>query len=282
MASPVPAQNPASQPPQVPPDKVVLTVGERKITAAEFNEIIDGLPEQYRAIARGRGRKQFADNLVKVLVLAEEGKRLKIDETPEFKVRSWFQSENLLALGANEAISKSAAPDEAQVRQYYESHKAEFEQAHARHILIRMKGSPVPLKPNQKDLTPEEALAKAEDLRKQISAGADFAKLAAAESDDAANAAKGGDLGTFGRGQMVPAFEQAAFTLKVGDISEPVKTQFGYHLIQVESRDSKTFEEARPQAEARLRPELTRQKEEEIQKNSPAVFDPVFFNMDKQ
>src|ERR1017187_9098563 len=80
------------------------------------------------------------------------------------------------------------------------------------------------LKKDAKELTDEEALAKAQEIRKKLVDGADFATLAKAESDDAGSGANGGDLGTFGKGRMVPAFEQVAFTIAVGELSEPVKS----------------------------------------------------------
>lgn len=95
-----------------------------------------------------------------------------------------------------------------------------------------------------------EALALANELRERILAGEDFAALAQAYSDDTGSGANGGDLGWFGRGMMVPTFEEAAFSLPVGEISEPVKTDFGYHLIEVLERD-----EARPKEESQLEQE---------------------------
>src|SRR5262249_52701344 len=81
-----------------------------------------------------------------------------------------------------------------------------------------------------------DAKAKAEDLLSKVKAGADFADLAKKESDDKVSALQGGSLGWFQRGQMVPEFEQVAFSLPVGQVSGLVKTQFGYHIIKVEDR----------------------------------------------
>lgn len=100
------------------------------------------------------------------------------------------------------------------------------EQVRARHILISA----------AQDASPEDdqlALAKAISITQQLNDGADFAALAAEFSDDTSNAATGGDLGFFGKGQMVPEFEEAAFSLGIDEISAPVRTQFGYHIIQV-------------------------------------------------
>jgi len=84
-----------------------------------------------------------------------------------------------------------------------------------------------------------EAKKEADDLRKQLLAGADFAKLARENSGDPGSALNGGDLGSFRRGRMVPEFDQAAFALPVGQVSEPIKTKFGYHLLKVEKRELK-------------------------------------------
>jgi len=268
--------------PVVPPDRVVVTVGDVTITAAQFDQIIDALPEQYRAVARGSGRKQFADNLVHIAVLAQEGKRRKLDESSAYKTQSMFEDANLLANMAYEEIGKNAKLDEADVRKYYEAHKSEFEQVHARHILIRVSGSPSPVRPGQKDLTDAEALAKAQDLRKKIQAGADFAELARQESDDTGSGTNGGDLGSFRHGQMVPTFEQAAFAMQPGDLSEPVKSPFGYHIIKVEAKESKSFEEVRPELERRMRPEQAQKVVEELSKKTPVVLDPDFFGLAKQ
>ena len=269
-------------PAQVPPDTVVLTVGDFTLTAKQFDEITDALQDQYKTFFKGPGRKQFADQLVRVLVLAEEGKRRGIDQTDAYKEQVKFQTDQVLAGVTAQKISQETKIDDAALHKYYDEHKAEYAQIHARHILIRFKGSPVPVKPGEKDLTDEEALAKAQDLEKKLAAGADFAQLATAESDDTGSAHMGGDLGTFPHGRMVPSFDEAAFKLKPGQISDPVKSQFGYHVIKLESVEDKSFDQAKPDIEKKLRPQLANQALEELQKKTKVVYDPVFFNMAKQ
>lgn len=116
---------------------------------------------------------------------------------------------------------------EEDAKKYYSENKSKFEtpeQVRASHILIK----PDTTDPNQAKAT---ARAKAESLLKQIKGGADFAELARANSD-CPSSKQGGDLNFFGRGQMVPAFEKAAFALKPGQVSDVVETQFGYHIIK--------------------------------------------------
>jgi peptidyl-prolyl cis-trans isomerase C len=269
------AAAPASPAPA--PDKVILTVGDTRITYAQFDEIINSIPENYRPMARGQGRKQFAENLVRILLLAQEGQKRKLDQTPAYKTQTQFQNANILAGMAMAQINKDATISQADVTKYYEEHKAEYEEVHARHILIRMQGSPLPLKPGEKDLTEAEALAKVQELKKKIQGGSDFAAVAQQESDDTGSGANGGDLGTFHKGQMVPAFEQVAFGLKPGELSEPVKTQFGYHLIKVESHDTKKLDEARPEIERQLKPEQAQKTLEALKTAANVVFDPTYF-----
>ena len=285
LATPIPpgvlAPRPAPpKPVTVPPDRVVLKAGSVTMTAAQFDELIDGLPDRFKAQYRGPGRKMWADTLVKLYILSDEARRLKLDETHAYQVQSTLSDDSVLANMVAEQIKAASKVDEAEARKYYDEHKDTYEEVTARHILIRVKGSPVPVKPGAKELTDEEALAKANDLRKRILAGEDFATLAKAESDDT-TASNGGLLRPFTRRQMAPSFEQAAFALKPGEVSEPVKTPYGYHIIKVEAHTMKTFEEARPQIENL--PPLVQAKVQKTldEMTKGAFYDPEFFNLPK-
>jgi parvulin-like peptidyl-prolyl isomerase len=270
-------QPPAPAVAEVPPDTVVLTIGEEKITAAEFDKMIDSIPEQYRKQMRTTGRRQFAENIIRLKVMSQEARRKKIEDTPAFKAQLAFQTEQLMAQQYYQNLMATTKVDEATARAYYDEHKADYLQVKARHILIRMKGSPVPLKKDGKELTDEEALAKAQEIRKKLLDGADFATLAKAESDDAGSGANGGDLGTFGHGRMVPAFETVAFTIPVGELSEPVKSQFGYHIIKVEMRQEKTFVEVRPEIEKKLDGEAVKKAMDDLKANTKVVMNDEYF-----
>jgi peptidyl-prolyl cis-trans isomerase D len=141
---------------------------------------------------------------------------------------------------------------EAQIVEFYEKNKdatyTTQEQVRARHILLRVK-------PERNEAASE---AKARELKAQIESGTDFATLAQQFSDDESNASRGGDLGYFGRGQMVPAFSSAAFDAQINAVVGPVKTDFGYHLIQVLDKQAtqvRPFEEVKTGIKARLQNE---------------------------
>jgi peptidyl-prolyl cis-trans isomerase C len=278
-----PAKPPATTPPPpqqaVSPDTVVITVGSEKLTRAQFEELLGALPENVRATASGpgRGKRQLAEQLAEVLAIAQEARKRKLDQTPAVQQIIALQTDQVLAGALARQISSDTKPDEAAMHAYFDQHKSEFERVKASHVLIRFKGSGAPARPGQKDLTDEEALAKAQDIRKQLLGGADFAVVAKAESDDVGSGAKGGSLGTFGHGQMVPPFEQAAFTLPLNQISEPVKSQFGYHIIKVEERTSKNFEEAKPDLEKQLGPQMTREALDKIRKQAQVTIDDAYF-----
>jgi peptidyl-prolyl cis-trans isomerase C len=268
---------PAPKPTAVPPDKVVLTVGDEKLTAGEFDQLVDALPEQVRASARGPNRRQFADQLVRIKIMSQEARKRKLDESPTVQLQIELQKENLLANVLFQEMATNVKVDEATAQKYFEQHKSEYETVHAHHILVRFKGSQLPVAAGKKELTEEEALAKAQEISKKIAAGEDFAALAKTESDDAQTGPKGGDLGTFRHSQMVPEFEQAAFSLAVGQVSEPVKSKFGYHIIKVEQHETKTFQEVRPELEKKMGPELARNAIENLQKQVPVTLDDSFF-----
>jgi peptidyl-prolyl cis-trans isomerase C len=263
--------------PVIPADRVVIQVGDVKLTAGQIGQILDVFPEGQRAFVNSTGRPQFVEQVVRILLLAEEGRRRKLNQTEAYRNQLTYTSEGILASLTDAEIKRQVAGDEGLLRGYYEAHKSEYQQIHVRHILIRMQGSPVTLLPGQKDLTDAEALAKAQEIRQKLVQGADFADLARTESNDVGSSTKGGDLGFLKHGQTVPSFEDAAFALPDGELSQPVKTSYGYHLIRVEERQpTKSFEELRAELEKNLANEATRKFVEGLKGQTKIVIDPDF------
>lgn len=261
----------------VAPDTVVLTIGAQTLTRAQFEVLLAALAEGGHPAKTAADRRKVAEQFADLETMAQEARKRKLDESAEAKQMMQIQSDSFLANSLAKKIQDDTHFTDLDLRSYYDTHKNEFEEAKGAHILIRFKGSKVPLKPNQKDLTEAEALAKAQDIRKQIVGGADFATLAKTESDDTQTGAKGGDLGAFKRGQMVGPFDQAAFSLPVGEVSEPVKTQFGYHIIKITSRDAKSFDEAKPQIEKELKPKLTRDALDQVKAHTAVTLNESYF-----
>ena len=275
--APPPGAAPAALPVPTDPNLVVLTIGGEKITLAQYNEIVNTLPPQFQAAAKGPQKRQIAERIVQLRVMAREAEKRNVDKLPGVQQQLAFQRENILANALFQDLAKNAKVDDGMARKYYDDHKADYESAKGSHILIRYKGSPVPVRPNMKDLTEEEALAKSTEIKKKLDGGADFATLAKAESDDTGSGANGGDLGNFKHGQMVPAFEAAAFALPTGKVSDPVKTQFGYHLIRMDSKESKTFDQAKAEIVEKLGPEAAKKQADDLRAAAKVTFDDSFF-----
>jgi peptidyl-prolyl cis-trans isomerase C len=269
---------PMPMPSMVAPDAVVLTVGDDKITKTQFDMILATLPPQQQGQAQTpKGRRDIAEKLSEILVLAQAAKAEKLDQTPKIQMQISLSTDQLLANAMFRDLAENTKPDDATLHAYYDSHKAEWEEVKARHILIRFQGSKMPLADGQKEITPEEALAKATELRAKIVAGADFATVAKESSDDKGSGANGGDLGVFGKGQMVPEFEKEAFLLPVGQVSQPVKSAFGYHIIKVESHSTKSFDEAKPIILKRVPGEMAQKALADLKAKKPVVFNDAYF-----
>jgi peptidyl-prolyl cis-trans isomerase C len=166
-------------------------------------------------------------------------------------------------------------------KKFYDENQQRFEipeQVRASHILVKPDTTDPAADPNQ---TKAKAKEKAQELLKLIREGVDFAELAKTNSGDPGSAERGGDLGLFGRGQMVPPFENAAFALKVGQVSDIVESQFGYHIIKVtDHKDPNliTFDKAKEDIVRMLtqqkQGELALQYVESLKANAKIVYTP--------
>jgi peptidyl-prolyl cis-trans isomerase C len=164
-------------------------------------------------------REQIIGYLTDVTLVAQAAEKQKIADTPEFKRREAFMRNKLLMSALLEAHSKAAATDEEMHKVYDDQVKpmGAEEEVRARHILV-------------------ESEDEAKTIAQQIKGGADFAELAKEKSKDPGSAKDGGDLGYFVKGSMVPEFAEVAFKMYPGQVSNPVKTQFGWHIIKVEDK----------------------------------------------
>jgi peptidyl-prolyl cis-trans isomerase C len=174
----------------------------------------------------------FVNYLVDVVLLSQAAEQQKLGDRPDVKRQLAFDRNRLLMEALLKDAGRSAQTDSAEHQVYDEAVKQAKpeEEVHARHILV-----------------PTEDEAKA--ILAQLKGGADFAVLAKEKSKDP-GAADGGDLGYFTKGQMVPEFSEAAFKLGKGQLSDPVKTSFGWHIIKVEDKRTKptpTFEQVKSQ-----------------------------------
>ena len=267
---------PAPQPQQPAGDPIVIAAGDVTIRQSEFENAIRTLPQEYQQYVAGVGKKQFAEDYLRMKTLAAAGMKAGLDKDPEVVRQLNLMRENLVANAQLQRLEKSIVITDEDLRKYYEANKGNFEQVGARHILIAFKGSQA-ANPEKPELTEEQAKAKAEKIRAEIAAGASFEELAKKESDDTGSGANGGSLGEFGRGQMVPEFEQAVFAAKPGELTPVVRTQFGYHVIRVDSRDFTPFEQIKPMLERNQRQERLQAAVAALTGAAKATFNEAYF-----
>jgi len=257
-------------------DPIVIAAGTVTIRQSEFETALQTLPAEYQQYAAGPGKKQFAEDYLRMKMLAAEGIKAGLDKDPDVVRQLGLMRENLVANAHLQKLEAGIQITDEDLQKQYEAKKNEYEQVKAKHILVAFKGSPA-AQAGKPELTEEQAKAKADELRKQIVGGASFDELAKKESDDVGSGARGGELGEFGRGQMVPEFEKAAFEAKVGDVTEVVRTQFGYHIIKVDAHGSTAFAEVKPMLERAERQKRVQAKLDEMKAGAKVTFNETYF-----
>jgi peptidyl-prolyl cis-trans isomerase C len=203
--------------------KVLAKIDGAPITEDDVNDALQdigpGLPQKLD----GAARQQYAlDYLIDMKLVAKKAAADKMDADPAFARRMAYYHDKLAMEALLTDVAAKAATDEAEHKAYDEAAKAQppVPEVHARHILL-----------------PTEDEAKAALAR--VKKGEDFAKVATELSKDPGG--EGGDLGWFTKDKMVPEFADAAFKMEPGQVSDPVKSQFGWHIIKLEEKRMKTF-----------------------------------------
>ena len=213
-----PAAAAPAQPALPDPKTVVATVGDRQITEGDL-EVAGGemaQQMQQQQVPQQFQRAYVLQGMINLYLVAKAAHDAKTDENADYQqLKSYFDDRALQRVFLSQKISPLMTPEA--VKAAYDEYVKAFQpqdQVHAAHILVK---------------TEDEA----KDIEKQLQGGAKFEDLAKSKSLDTGSAANGGDLGFFQKGQMVKPFEDAAFSLDVGQVSQPVQSQFGWHIIKV-------------------------------------------------
>jgi len=240
--------------------QVLAEVNGAVITSADYNKELEALPPYLKPMTEtAEGKKELLDTMiVRELILQQAGKdgidksQAVADKLEELKKRVVVEA------FLKKKVEEEAKIGDAELQEFYNKNKDKFktgDQVHASHILVKTE-------------------AEAQDILKQLKAGGKFEELAKKHSIDAA-AAKGGDLGWFGKGAMLPEFEKAVFALKEGDMSGIVKTKFGYHIIKLTGKRPagiRPFDEVKDQLKAAILPEkqqeVFKKLKEDLKKNA--------------
>ena len=233
-------------------EDVVAVVNGRPITVTMLNEKIEKLPQYYQAFA-AQNKKEIVDEMIVEELLYDEAKSRKLHNDPDIKELIDDANRKILISRVIEDETKKSAPvSDDDVSSYYEQNKEKYmvpEMVRASHILTS---------------TEEEAIK----AKGELDRGADFAAVANEYSKDLTKD-RGGDLGYFKKGQMIPEFENAAFNLNVGETSDVIKTRFGYHVIRLTDRKPaayRSFEEVKDSVRTSIMRDKQRQSFDEFTK----------------
>ncbi|MBI4687930.1 MAG: peptidylprolyl isomerase [Nitrospirae bacterium] len=198
----------------------IAKVDGSAVTEKQFRDEYSRLPEWAKGRFQSKeGKKEFLNDLVKKELLFNKAQDMGLDKDKELKekLEEFKKMWLITTLLKKEVEEKAKITDEKELKEFYDKNPQEFmggAEVKASHILVATE-------------------AEAKDIYEKIKKGEDFAKLAKKFSKDQGSANRGGELGFFKRGMMVPEFEQAAFSLKPSDVSSPVKSRFGFHIIKV-------------------------------------------------
>lgn len=212
--------------------KIVAKVNEKEITQDDVMKFLNDIgPQVAMQFQSPEGVQKVIEELVNQELLLLEAKEDNLEEEEEFKALLEANKDILLKNYALNRLIQDVDANEEELKKYFEDNKSQFKKdksAKAAHILIN---------------TEEEA----KDILEKINNGTSFGD-AAREYSTCPSKDRGGDLGEFSPGQMVPEFEEVVFTMDVGSISGPVKSQFGYHIIKLDSRleaEEKSFDDVK-------------------------------------
>lgn len=252
-------------------DPVLAKVGPAVVTESDFQAVLAQMPQQQQMmvqIVQG-AKEELVTRIAERKLLALEAEKKGLGKTPEF-ARSLNQLKDDLL--AREYLKQESPTLQAQMKlsdadlqAYYAAHLKDFktpEKDSARHILVLVNGPAT----NGKGVTDEEAKKKIATIQADLKAGKKLEDLTATYSDDPGSKDKGGLYEDFDPNTMDPAFAKAVETQAIGTVGEPVKSMYGYHLIQVLKRvpaSQQTFEEAK----AKVTEEATKARQEEVWKN---------------
>jgi peptidyl-prolyl cis-trans isomerase C len=227
-------------------DPVVAKVNGVEIHQSDL-DAVEAEAGQIPPMTENQKKDYLVTFMTDMIVVSKAAQEQKLGDTPDFARRLEFNRNKLLMSALLEKIGKEAL-NEQEMRKVYEDAIKQVppeEEVHARHILIRAATGD--------DKASKAAEDKIKAVIVRLNKGEDFTKVATEVTEDPSGKANGGDLGYFSKEQMVPEFADVAFKLDKGKISEPVKTQFGWHVIKVEDKRQKpppAYNDVKPQIEA--------------------------------
>ena len=208
-------------------DATIAIVGSYVLTKEKYRIITEYMNQKFDYKLTKEQEKEFIEYIVNKKMMAMEARSLGYADKPEIKAKYEWDFDDILShVYYAENVEKKSQVSEKDAKVYYDAHTGDFVEIKAQHILVKNK-------------------TLAESLHKRILGGESFEELAKKYSEDATTKEKGGNLGAFTKGVMVQEFEDAAFALGDNEVSQPVKTVYGYHLIKVLERKKYSYDDSK-------------------------------------
>jgi hypothetical protein len=261
---------------EAPNGPVIMRINGEPVTENEFQLFLSTLPDNIRLMAnQSEARKKIADQFVRMKVVEQEGRKLGGDKDPDVRSKMDFGHTNVLV---EYALKKLApAPPESQIRSEYEKHKGEFGAAEISHILVAYQGGKVPPKAGP-PLPMEQAIQKAQAIEAKLRSGSLFGPTAAQFSDDTTSGVQGGKLGEVQPGMLPPEIQAVVDKLSPGEISQPVRSEFGIHIFRLDDRRPAPYEQVKPMIVRKLQQDAVTAAIDKLEKSARVEKDPKYFS----
>ena len=278
-----PANPPANAAGKVRPDEVVATIEGEKFTAGRVQQLRGRVPPPFAQAVSRMNNKMFVKSYAELLALARRAEQEKLDEQDPYKDQLAFLRMNFLAQSYLNSMTRKISVSQAELEQYYNQHKSEYEEAGVKAIYIAFSPTagkqPAADPQAKKPLTEDQAKAKAESLVAELKKGADFEKLARESSDDATSAKKGGSIGAVKRnaGDIPSELRDAIFGLKAGEITAPVRQSAGFYIFKLDSIRTVPYTEVAANIGAIVQGQKVRAELDQILASAKVTYDSESF-----
>jgi peptidyl-prolyl cis-trans isomerase C len=278
-----PAPKPAGQPQAQsaasaaasPPEKIVLKVGETKVTQADVDFLIGSLSPQVREAVATRGRKPVGDEYAMIVLLSQKAQDEHLDASPEIQRKIALEKLQILAQEEYQKIAADIQISPDEINTYYTAHKGDFpEEADIREFVVTKKAADA--KAGDPGLSAEEAKTRLAEIQKAVEAGTSLEDVA--KKFDVPNTVMVNPKpATIRKGQMIPALDKAAFDLLPNQFSAPLDTPRAVVLLQMLSRHQPDVKAVTPQIEDNLRQEKVRTTLDDMKGKANIWMDPEYF-----
>ena len=252
-------------------EKVVMHVNGEAITDKDFAGFIATVPADQRPFySTPAGKRALADEIVRVKALEQEAERLGLDKDPAVLQQMAMARSQIIAARALEKLADEKI--EEKIRAEYEKEKGNA--MSLRHIVVAYQGGAVPARGGKQAPSEAAAMQRAQSIAARLRGGADFGRTAQTESDDEQSAQNGGTLGPVRPESLPPNIAAVVSKLQPGQMSDPVKTEFGVHIFKVEQP---SLEQLSPMLRQRVRQQTAEAELKRLQSGAKVDLDPGFF-----